>query len=75
MRYVQIKEGLKEENDQLCLGSQDEFPEKGVWTESWSVSGSLTGKLCGNDTPRKEENIQKDGIQNPMGGLWILQHD
>lgn len=30
MRYVQIKEGLKEENDQLCLGSQDEFPEKGV---------------------------------------------
>lgn len=64
MRYVHIKkETQKREQSTLCLGSQDVFLEKDAWTESWSMSRSLTDKIVWEwHSKREEENVQRDGI-------------
>lgn len=69
MRYVQIRRGHQEGNDQLYLGSQDVFLEKDAWVEFLSMSRSLTDKFMWEWHSKKEENIQRGRIQNHMRSL------
>lgn len=69
VKYM-LKRRQKEENNQLCLGSQHGFLETDRRAESGSVNRSLTPNSCGNYPPKEGRREYSRGWETKPHGRF-----